>query len=503
MAWLDRIAESLGYVKRADQVVIDRRSFAAAQTGRLTGTWSTQNTSFDYDLKSSLKALRARSRHLAQNNDYARRFLQMCQTHIVGPNGFALQSQVKYDTGNPDVGANDAIERAFNEWALRGTCEVTGRLSFVDVQQLLVETAARDGEFLVRKVKGADNRFGFALQILDVDRLDVDRNEAYPDGRRVVMGVEQTGNGVPLAYWLHKSHPSNSEWQSIGKWDRVPAVEIYHGFRAQRPEQSRGCPWMHTAMVRMHHLAGFEEAAVVAARVGASKMGWFTTAEGTADPLADSKDAAGIPYMEAEPGQFGVLPSGVDFKPFEPDYPHAAFDPFVKATLRGIASGLGVAYHTLANDLEGVNFSSARAGTLEERDNWMGAQEWFAAAFLYPVFTDWLRMALLKGAITFSNGSPLPAARLDKFNRPLWQGRRWQWVDPAKDIEANIAAIDAGLKSRREVIAEQGRDIDDVWLQLQAEQKRAGELGIQLEPKEKPAQAPAKEPEDDTKELES
>lgn len=490
MTLIDRLAGAFGYARREfvaqsppAKPTFAKRLFTAAQVDRLTASWAATNVSFDYDLRRSLATLRGRARHLAQNNDYARRYLQMCVTHVVGPNGFALQSQVRFQNGNPDISTNEAIERAFYEWARRGVCEVTGKLSFIDLQQLLVETAARDGEYLVRKIHGAPNGFGFALQVLDVDRLDIDKNEVLPDGRRVVMGVELSPFGAPVAYWMHKGHPSNTEWQTIGRWERVPATDIYHGYRAQRPEQTRGCPWMHSAMLRMHHLVGFEEAAVIAARVGASKMGWFTSEDGDSTALADEKEAGTeIPYMNAEPGAFGVLPKGMGFEAFNPDYPHAAFDPFVKATLRGIASGLGVAYHTLANDLTGVNFSSARAGTLEERDNWMAAQEWFASSFLYPVFADWIRYAHLSGAIRRSDGVALSPEQAERNNRPLWQGRRWQWVDPSKDIEANVAAIAAGLKSRREVVAEQGRDLDDVWLQLQAEQRRAAELGLDLGP---------------------
>ena len=77
---------------------------------------------------------------------------------------------------------------------------------------------------------------------------------------------------------------------------------------------------------------------------------------------------------DAEAGSFGVLPPGYKFESWDPDYPHQNYENFVKARLRSIASGLGIAYHTLANDLSDVNFSSARAGTLEERDNWIVLQ---------------------------------------------------------------------------------------------------------------------------------
>lgn len=122
---------------------------------------------------------------------------------------------------------------------------------------------------------------------------------------------------------------------------------------------------------------------------------------------------------------------------------------------------------------------------------WMAEQGWLIEAFLRPVYEGWLRSALLAQAVTYPGGSALPATKLDKFLAHHWQGRRWAWVDPQKDIEANIAAINAKLKSRREVIAEQGRDIEDVWMQLQAEQDMASGYGLDLaaDPVEKPAPA--------------
>ena len=36
----------------------------------------------------------------------------------------------------------------------------------------------------------------------------------------------------------------------------------------------------------------------------------------------------------------------------------------------------------MANDLEGVNFSSIRSGTLEERDKWAADQQWFIETVL-------------------------------------------------------------------------------------------------------------------------
>jgi lambda family phage portal protein len=218
---------------------------------------------------------------------------------------------------------------------------------------------------------------------------------------------------------------------------------------------------MHAIMSGLKMLSGFEESAVVAARAGASKMGFFTSPDGNVAPLADAQEAGEF-FTEADPGQFGVLPPGYEFQSFNPDYPNGNFDGFVKSRLRGIASGLGVAYHTLASDLEGVNFSSARAGTLEERDNWMVRQNWFIEAFLIPVFKTWLFSAMKAGDLKTPSGQLLPLSKYEKFSEHSWQGRRWQWVDPLKDIEAARLAIKTGIASPKSIAAQTGVDLEDI-----------------------------------------
>ena len=73
--------------------------------------------------------------------------------------------------------------------------------------------------------------------------------------------------------------------------------------------------------------------------------------------LATDVDADGELIDEAVAGHFSELPAGTDFVGFNPDYPHANFEPFMRGHLRSIAMGLGVSYHGLTGDLSQVNFS--------------------------------------------------------------------------------------------------------------------------------------------------
>lgn len=453
------------------------RRFAAARVDRLAADWMVTQASINQELRQDLDRLRGRGRELANNNDYARKFRGMVENNIVGPEGFTLQSRVEDAPGKPDRLANVAIEGGFAEWCR--ACDITGKMSFRDLCENLVGGLPSDGEFLVRMVRGADarNRFNFALQVIDVDRIDTAMNvAATANSNAVIMGVEVDSYRRPVALHLFEAHPSDGV-QSSRQRVRVGAAETLHRFRVERAEQMRGIPWMAPGMLSLHHLGGFKLAALLAAEHGANHYGFFQTPEGNA-PIGAVDAATGDNITTSQPGVYDTLPAGVTFQSHESKYPNEVFGPFVKTTVQRIASGWRVAYHSLANDLEGVSFSSIRSGTLEERDRWAADQAWFRDTFLEPVYAAWLQMALISGALLMPNGSPLPAAKLVKFSAHQWQGRRWDWVDPRNDMEAKILGVRAGIIAPQDLSAQMGSDFEDTLKKIGDAHKLAKEFGV-------------------------
>jgi len=82
-------------------------------------------------------------------------------------------------------------------------------------------------------------------------------------------------------------------------------------------------------------------------------------------------------------------------------------------------------------------------------------------------------MALLTDLL---NG--LPASKYNKFNTPVWKPRGWQWIDPKKEIDALAVGMANGFISYSDVQASYGRDIEDVFAQIQYEREMAKEYGI-------------------------
>lgn len=474
-----------GLLQRARQWLAGRqatrhqvRRFEAARLDRLTADWFATASSINEELREDLDALRRRGRQLANNNDYARKFVGMVQNNIIGPAGVRLQVRVQDAPGKPDRLANAAIEAAWRQWC--AGCDIAGQMSLVDLCNTLTGGLPADGEFLVRFVRGADarNKFNFALQVIDVDRIDTSYNGRHGDNT-VIMGVEVDAYRRPVALHLFAAHPGDGLAASRQRV-RVAADDVLHKFKIERAEQLRGIPWMAPGMLSLHHLGGFMLSAVLAAEHGANHYGFFTTPDGEAPASIVQSTAGGKSITVSQPGIYDTLPEGVGFTPHESKYPNEVFAPFVKTCLQRIATGWRVAYHSLANDLEGVSFSSIRSGTLEERERWASDQEWFIGAFMEPVYQAWLQMALMSGAITMPNGSALPASKLAKFSAHEWQARRWEWVDPKSDMEAKILSVRAGLMAPQDLSAAMGYDFEDTLTAIKAAQDLAQELGVSL-----------------------
>lgn len=475
-----------------------RGPYLAASHDRLTASWLAGQRAINDELRSDLDALRARARDLSKNNGYVRKFLRMVARNVVGPSGFTLQARVQDGPGKPDSLANAAIEGALFRWAKRGSAEITGRMSFADACRAAIMAAARDGEALVRFIRGpqARNPEGFALQLLDVARIDTAKNRNPSAGvNAIILGVEVDEFLRPLQYWLKDRADS-----STGTSKPYPAADMLHLFVPEMAEQVRGIPWMHAAMLDTHDLGEFNRSALLAARKGADTLGFIVSPDGTAPPADEDED--GIPVNISAPGTFDVLPEGYDMKPFDSKYPNEVFDPFTKAIMRRIASGFDVAYNGLANDLVGVNYSSIRAGVIEERDQWMTLQNWFIDALLEPIYTEWFARAMTAGTITMPNGSALPVSKAAKFSAHEWQGRRWSWVDPEKDIEAARLEIKTGIASPQMIAARNGVDVEDVIKATAAFEAMVAENKVTLidfsnggsQPAAAPAPTPTPEP---------
>lgn len=476
MSVFTRVMERLGY-RKAVKPMTGQRTYAAAMLNRLTQDWFTQILSADQELKADLRRLRGASRSLVRDNAEASRYLQMLGENIIGHKGIQLQMELMTTRGERNEPVNDAVEAAWEEWGQPENASADGRLSWLEIQHLVVKELAQGGEAMVRMIRGADNDFGFALQLLDPDQLDETLGGAQPiklpNGNEVRMGVEVDPVFMkPVAYHVWSQHPSEYGTPARTRL-RIPAEDIIHLYIVLRPGQTRGVPWFAPVLIAHKMCAAYEEAEITAARMGASNMAAVTydaeKAGGLPDVLAGASD---IP-MELAPGQIMRLNPGESLIGTDFGHPSTAFGPFIKNVKRSIAAGLNVSYTSLTGDLEAVNYSSIRAGLLSERDFFRVMQTWLTTHFHRVVFREWTKYAALQMYIQ-------PRLPRDYVQAACWKPRGWQWVDPLNDVQAAALAVQEGFATRSDVCAERGTDFEENIDARAHEEKYAKAQGVLL-----------------------
>ena len=459
-----------------------KRQFNAANVDRLTADWITSPTSADAELQGNIALIRERARDLERNDNFVEKYLFELENNIIG-SGIKLQCEPRNPDGKTDLLAKEAIEYAWRKQGAMENYTMTGQHTEQTADRMAIRSIARDGEVLVRIIRGAPNKYRFSIQLLEPDHLDATFMGRAPNGNEIRMGVELNKWKMPIAYWIDTDHPGDyyTTMQTGGqRRERIPADEMLMPFRANRVEQTRGVSWLVTAMNHLKMLGGYEEAELVAARTAAAKMGFFYSDGADYGPTDVNKPDADF-SMEAEPGQFDQLPDGLKFQAWDPQHPTTAFEGFRKAMLRRVASGLTMSYNTLANDLENVNYSSLRDGKITERDGYRVIQDFMVATYKRPIYLAWLQWTIDLGLIKINRGigSPLPAAKYEKFAEHSFIPRRWQMVDPLKDAKALVMMRENNWTSDSRIVSELGLDLPELYDQIKEDSDLAKTKGVE------------------------
>lgn len=460
----------------------ENRGYKAAQINRLNSDFIGTSNSINREVRTDMVKVRNRARALWREDDYLQAYKLSLKSNIVGPKGIILQSKIMNPDGTEDTYANNTIEYNWNKWCKPEYCTMSGRHNFRGVQLLAAEHLERDGEFGVRMVWGINqkkNPFGFSLELFEPDYVDETFNTVLANGNTVVMGVEVDQWKKPVAYWIKKR---DTRFEILGvpsaanqyELERVDAEDIIFLIDPEHTNQLRAVSPLASTLITHHHLNGYIEAHVVAARGGANKMLFVETAadaeEGDFEGDEVDEDGNKIEYMS--PGLTEYLRPGETANAIDPSFPQGEFWSFLKAMLRKIFLSRGVDYNSTSGDLEGVSYSAMRSGKEYERSNYMMKQQFLIEYLITPIYERWLKFALLYGVVN------LPYSKFEKFNAPIWIAKRWPYFDPLKDAQAAVLKINNGLSTRTKEASINGDDYTEILNGLANEKAEETKLNI-------------------------
>ena len=460
MPWIDDVIgwwnPRAGYKRARDRLAMRQiRSYEAARNDRRTAGWISSNTSANAEIGPAISRLINRSREQVQNNPYATR---------------AIASMVSNAIGTGITAKMDTAQDVWKTWTEE--CDAEGQHDFYGLQALAARTAFESGSALIR-LRARRPEDGLTvplqLQVMEPDFLDYNKTMALPNGGRIVYGVELDPLDRRAAYWLFPRHPGDIAQYSAGLQSRrVPADQVLHIYEKLRPSQLLGVPKLASALMKMRELDDYEDAELMRKKIEACFAGFVTSPEDSA-AIGQQVTTDGKTVESLEPGLIQYLRPGEEIT-FGTPGAAVGYAEYTRTQLHAIAAGAGITYEQLTGDLSQVNYSSMRAGMTEFR-RMMSMWQWltFIPMFCAPVARAFATTGYLSGVI-----------KQPKIDAE-WTTPKWDYVNPAEDVQASKEAIKGGLKSLSECVREQGYDPLMVFAEISEERKLLASLGIKLD----------------------
>lgn len=496
---LDRAIEYFAPLHAARRL---RARAALAMTGSYIGAsksrrslkeWVTPRGDADADTIFDLATLRERSRDLERNAPLATGAISTCVTNVVGT-GLKLQSRTDRAALNLPDEAADAweanTERRFRMWAESRECDAARTLPFAQRQELVFRQVLINGEAfeLMPRFARAGSPYLLKLKMVEADRIVNENNRANTD--RLIEGVEKDAQGAPVAYHILNQHPGAPYYtRDAYTWTKVPAFglqtglpNVLHLFRPLRPGQTRGVPYLAPVIETLKQLDRYTEAEIAAAVIASFFTVFVKTETGALDfdlsGLGKETGAkAGDADLKLASGAVIDLGKGEDIVVANPSRPNPVFEGFVTAIMEQIGTALEIPYEIIVRHFSS-SYSASRAALLEAWRFFRGRRAWLAANYCQPIYEIWLFGEIAAGRIAAPGYFADPLTQ-KAYNAALWIGDAPGYIDPAKDIDASVKRMEAGISTLdEETTLITGGDMEKNMPRIRKERKELAEIGL-------------------------
>ncbi|MCS4508898.1 phage portal protein [Xylophilus ampelinus] len=411
------------------------------------------------DIARDLPMLRARSRDQVRNAPVATGAVGSTVSHVVGT---GLSFSPAIDAIRLGLDEDQAAEwqsdtqRKFGAWAISPDCATSRNLNFYGLQELAFRSALESGDvFATTPMPVRAGRRRLALQLIEADRVCNPHGAVNTD--LLQDGVELAAEtGEAMYVHIARRHPGDPAGIA-NAWDRMAVRgpsgrrNVIHLYKALRPGQVRGVPWLAPIIEPLKQLQRYSDAELQAAVVS-GLFAVFIKMDPTAfgdlfddDAQGVLADKAGKWSGEMEAGQVVNLLPGEEAMPVNPGRPNAQFDPFVQAILRQIGMALELPYEVLVMHFQS-SYSAARGALLMAWKLFRSRRDWVATYFCQPVYETWLAHEVAEGRIA------APGFFADESVRAAWSLGTWVGdgpgsIDPTKEVAAAWDRVEMGIST--------------------------------------------------------
>ena len=455
---------------RGNKVV--RAQYEGASTKRRMAGKGTTVTGPNAPIERHLPTLVARSHNAIRNNAYATKAKEAYIANLVG-------------TGIKPQWGDERIQAMWDRWVEE--CDADGVDNFYGMQSLAAGAQFESGEALgrIRYRRTSDGlSVPMQLQVIESEHLDPAFSRAF-GGRMIKMGIEFDGIGQRTAYHLWRFHPHERLTSEINTRVPVPADSVIHMYRRGRPGQLRGTPELTSVIIRLYEIDEMQDATLARQKL-AQLFGAFVKRKTAHDPEDEGPLFGGLvsmpgdpePLDEFTPGGIHYLEDDEEVTFSSPPDIQSQYTDWLRTELLAVAAGAGITYEQLTGDLKGVNYSSIRAGLLEFRRRAEALQaQLIVHQWCRRIAAKWLDVAVTSGVLAL----PDYWANRSRYLAIDWIAPKWAWVDPLKEVTADLLEVRAGFKPRSEAAGERGWSLEQLDAEIRNANDSADRHGLLLD----------------------
>ena len=474
MSFIDKIVAAISpqaaYEREIYRQAYDflRGSYDAGSYDRTNQNWRVNNTSAELTDRYDRDNVRARARDLERNSDIMNSVVGPFKRNIVG-GGYHVQ--VRTD----DQELNKEIEKAWKKWCKKQNCDITGTQSLNQIIRMAVLRKKIDGGILFVKRYTRDGFVPFKLQMIEVDELDTGTMQPKHKGNKVVGGIEYNSYNKPVGYFI-RQYDIDGYSQRDPIW--VDAKDVIFYFTKKRPSQLREMSDMTHTIPRIRDVNEFMTAVSVKERIEACLSVFIKKTLPTIGVGRGNNQTDRVSYdgKMLTPGMIKELNAGDEVQVVNPSGQGADATNFTKLQQRLIGAGQGISYEATSRDMSESTYSSARQGLIEDDLTYKDDKE-LLIEILDEIYETFVISAVLCGALSI----PRFWEDKERYLSHEWVQEPKPWIDPAKESNANMVALQTGQKTYKEIAAENGRDwrdqVDDMAEVLEYGKSKGIDMG--------------------------
>ena len=446
--------------------------YEAGKNSRAFRNWNPSFGSPDGEIITDLPKLRAYSRDLYRNNAVARGLIDLLVSNVIG-RGLKMEPAMdraviqKYNGWDDETTINyfntlePIVKRDFQLWAESKESDVRGQRNFYKNQELAYKSYLLSGEvyagFYLRD--HSNHLFNFRTGLIEADQVQSPYNSIANRNNRDGLILDK--DGIPIGVNINLNQETYPQENCFVPFfsEKSGRPLILHLYKADRPGQSRGVPFLTPIMQTLKHLADYKKSELIRAKVAALFAVFIKSPNpsaldnnGITQPVQDQSTIAeqGTDYQMGAGSIHKLLP-GEEIQFANPGSISANYEPVANA----MYTEIGMAGRTpleLLRRYYGASYSASRGAKNDYLKEVNIEREFMELDYCVPNYHEWFIEQVLAGRYYVPGFFESYNVQI-AYMGSTWMGDAAGMIDPVKEIQASDMKVASGYSTSTEETA--------------------------------------------------